>query len=85
VTATIDGEHREITKREAVVTQLVNKSAVADLRATKMLVDRLKDAEKKASVAAPLPPATFTPADEEVTATFTPRMRQSWGEAAVNF
>jgi hypothetical protein len=25
VTATIDGERREITKREAVVTQLVNK------------------------------------------------------------
>jgi hypothetical protein len=33
VTATIDGERREITKREAVVTQLVNKSAAADLRA----------------------------------------------------
>ena len=39
VTATIDGDRREITKREAVVTQLVNKSAAADLRATKMLVD----------------------------------------------
>jgi Family of unknown function (DUF5681) len=48
VTATIDGERREITKREAVVTQLVNKSAAADLPATKMLVDMLKDAEKKA-------------------------------------
>ena len=33
VVATIDGERREITKREAVVTQLVNKSAAADLRA----------------------------------------------------
>jgi hypothetical protein len=43
VTATIDGERREITKREAVVTQLVSKSAAADLRATKMLVDMLKD------------------------------------------
>jgi hypothetical protein len=32
VTATIDGERREITKHEAVVTQLVNKSAAADLR-----------------------------------------------------
>jgi hypothetical protein len=31
VTATIDGERREITKREAVGTQLVNKSAAADL------------------------------------------------------
>jgi hypothetical protein len=49
VTATTDGERREITKREAVVTQLVDKSAAADLRATKMLVDMLKDAEKKAA------------------------------------
>jgi hypothetical protein len=47
VTATIDGGRREITKREAVVTQLVNKSAAADLRATEMLVDMLKDAEKR--------------------------------------
>ena len=43
---TIDGEHREITKREAVVTQLVNESAGANLRATKMLIDMLKDVEK---------------------------------------
>jgi hypothetical protein len=47
LTATIDGERRQITKREAVVTQLVNKSAAADLPATKMLVDMLKDAGKR--------------------------------------
>jgi Family of unknown function (DUF5681) len=63
VMATIDGEQREITKREAVVTQLVNKSAAADLRAIKMLVDMLKDAEKKAGVARPSQPAPFTPAE----------------------
>jgi Family of unknown function (DUF5681) len=34
VVVTIDGERREITKREAVATQLVNKSTGADLRAT---------------------------------------------------
>jgi hypothetical protein len=80
VTATIDGERREITKREAVVTQLVNKSAAADLRATKMLVDMLNDAEKKAGVAPPPQPAPFAPADEEVMATFIARLRQSWEE-----
>jgi hypothetical protein len=32
VFVTIDGERRKITKREAVVHQLVNKSATADLR-----------------------------------------------------
>jgi hypothetical protein len=57
VVVTIDGERREITKREAVVTQLVNKSTGAELHATKMLIDTLKDAEKKAGVAPPSEPA----------------------------
>ena len=35
VFVTIDGERRKITKREAVITQLVNESAGANLRATK--------------------------------------------------
>jgi hypothetical protein len=56
VVATIDGQCRKITKREAVVTQLVNKSTRADLRATKMLVDMLKHVEKKADVTPPSPP-----------------------------
>ena len=80
VVVTIDGERREITKREAVATQLVNKSTGADLRATKMLIDTLKDAEKKAGVAPRSEPAPFTAADEEVMATFIARLRQSWEE-----
>jgi hypothetical protein len=52
---TIDGERRKITKREAVVHQLVNKSATADLRATKMLFDMIKEVEQKASVTSPAP------------------------------
>ena len=32
ISVTIDGEERQITKREAVVYQLVNKSTTADLR-----------------------------------------------------
>jgi hypothetical protein len=60
VVVTIDGERREITKREAVVTQLVNKSTGADLHATKMLIDTLKGAEKNAGVAPPSEPAPFT-------------------------
>jgi hypothetical protein len=39
VFVTIDGRRRKTTKREAVVARLVNKSAGADLRATKMLID----------------------------------------------
>ena len=54
---TIDGELRQITKREAVVHQLVNKSTTADLRATKMLFDMMKDAEQKSGAASPPPRA----------------------------
>ena len=45
-----------------------------------MLIDTLKDAEKKAGVAPPAEPAPFTAADEEVMATFIARLRQSWEE-----
>jgi hypothetical protein len=37
VVMTIGGRRCKITKREAIVTQMVDKSASADLRATKML------------------------------------------------
>src|SRR5713101_5247607 len=53
VVVTIDGRRRKITKREAIVTQMVNKSASADLRATKMLIDMMKDVEETAGVASP--------------------------------
>ena len=76
VFVTIDGERRQITKREAVVHQLVNKSTSADLRATKMLFDMMKDAEQKAGGAAPAPePRRFTEADEEVVEQLIERLR----------
>jgi hypothetical protein len=67
VFVTIDGERRQITKREAVVHQLVNKSTTTDLRATKMLFDMIKDAGQKAGVAAPPPePRRLDEADQKV-------------------
>ncbi len=76
VFVTIDGERRKITKREAVVHQLVNKSTSADLRATKMLFDMMKDAEQKAGVAAPAPePRRLDEADEEVVQQLVERIR----------
>ena len=76
VFVTIDGERRKITKREAVVHQLVNKSTSADLRATKMLFDMMKDAEQKAGVASSPPaPPPFTQADEEVVELLVERIR----------
>ena len=72
---TIDGHRRKITKREAIVTQMVDKSAAADLRATKMLIDMLKEAEAKAGAASP-EPATLAPADREVVELFVARLRR---------
>jgi hypothetical protein len=63
VFVTIDRERRKITKREAVIHQLVDKSAGADLRATKMLIDMMKDTEKKAGAAPPPEPPPLTDAD----------------------
>jgi len=76
VFVTIDGKRRKITKREAVVAQLVDKSATADWRATKMLIDMLKDIEKKAGTASPPEPPKFSAADEEVFEHFVARLRR---------
>src|SRR6266478_4511336 len=74
---TIDGERRKITKREAVVLQLVDKSTSADLRATKMLFDMMKEAEHKAGVAVPPPePRRLSAPDKEVVQLFVERLRR---------
>jgi hypothetical protein len=76
VYATIDGRRRKITKREAIVKQMVNESAGANLRATKMLFDMLKEVEQKAGAAAPAEPEKLTPADREVVEMFVARLRR---------
>jgi len=76
VVVTHNGEARQITKREAVVAQLVDKSAGADLRATKMLIDMLKDIESRAGAPPPEAPR-FTPADEEVVKNLLARLRRA--------
>src|SRR5208282_1725755 len=76
VTVTENGKRRQITKREAVITQLVNKSASAELRATKMLIDMLRDIEKRAE---PLSTAKspFGPTDKEVVQQLVTRLRRN--------
>jgi hypothetical protein len=74
---TIDGRRRKITKREAIVTQMVDKSAGADLRATKMLIDMMKGVERKAGGAAPPPePRRLAAADKGVVQLFVARLRR---------
>jgi hypothetical protein len=58
-----------------VTPKMVNKSAKADLRATKMLFDMMKEVEQKARAAAPPEPDKLTPADEEVVEQFLARLR----------
>jgi Family of unknown function (DUF5681) len=79
VAVTENGRRRRITKREMVIAQLVNKSAGADLRATKMLIDMVKDIDKKAGTASPPEPdPPFDAADEKVIASMLARLRQAW-------
>ena len=76
VYATVDGKRRKITKREAIITQMVNESAGANLRATKMLFDMMKEVEQKAGAAAPPEPAKLTATDREVVELFVARLRR---------
>jgi hypothetical protein len=54
---------------------MVNKSTKADLRATKMLFDMMKEVEQKAG-AAPPEPAKLTAPDREVVELFVARLRR---------
>jgi Family of unknown function (DUF5681) len=76
VYVTIDGKRRKITKREAIVTQMVNKSTKADLRATKMLFDMMKEVEQKAGAAATPEPPKLTATDREIIDLFVARLRR---------
>ena len=68
-----DGRRRKITKRQAIIKQLVNRSAKADLRATKILIDIIQDIERRTEPASP--ETSFSPADEKVIAQLKARLR----------
>jgi hypothetical protein len=52
IVAENDGR-RKISKRQAIIKQLVNQSAKADLRATKILLDILQDIERRTEPTSP--------------------------------
>ena len=76
VFVTIDGERRQITKRQAIITQMVNESASVNLRATKMLFDMMKEAELQADAVAPAEKNVFAPTDKEVVRNLVERIRR---------
>ena len=65
VIVTENGGRRKVSKREAIVTQLVNRSATADWRAIKILLDLVHDIEGQTEPASPETSA-FSEADEKV-------------------
>ena len=67
-----NGRRRRVTKREAVIAQLVDKSATADLRATKLLLDILRDIERPAN----RPAAETPPSEQEFLEQLKERLRR---------
>jgi hypothetical protein len=65
VIVTENGGRRKVTKRQAIITQLVNRSATADFRAIKILLDIVRDIERQTEPSAPETFA-FSEADEKV-------------------
>jgi hypothetical protein len=65
VTVTENGGRRKVSKRRAIVTQLVNRSATADFRAIKLLFDIVRDVERQSVPASP-ETAEFSEAEEKV-------------------
>ena len=80
VIITDNGRHRKITKREAIVRQVVNCSATPDLRAVRIVFDLLRDIESQTERASPETPA-FTAADEEVIEQLKARLLRKKGES----
>ena len=68
-----NGRRRKITKRQAIITQLVNRSAKADLKAIQILLGLLHDIEGDTD-----PPASdpiFTEADQQIIRRMRARLR----------
>jgi Family of unknown function (DUF5681) len=74
-----NGRRKKITKREAIITQLVNKSAAADLKATQIVIALLQEVEAQTDGSAEQ--ITLTEADHEIIARMQERLRAENGSA----
>ena len=73
VVVTDHGGRRKVSKREAIVTQLVNRSAKADFKAIQILLGMLRDIESDTDPHSVDP--TFTEADEQIIQRIRARLR----------
>ncbi len=64
VTVTEHGKRRKISKREAIIAQLTNRAAQADLKATQILLGLMQDIERRAGASSE--PASLSEADRQV-------------------
>jgi hypothetical protein len=74
-----NGRRKKITKRQAIITQLVNKSAAADLKATQIVIALLQEVEAQADVSAEQ--TALTEADHEIITRMQERLRAENGSA----
>ena len=76
-----NGGRRKISKREAIIKQLVNRSAKADWRAIKILLDILREIEGRVEPEAA--ESSFSAADEKVIEQMKARLGANTGEPDV--
>ena len=73
VVVTEPGGRRKVSKREAIVTQLVNRSAKGDYKAIQILLGMLRDIESDTDPHSSDP--TFTEADQQIIQRIRSRLR----------
>ena len=76
VTVTENGGRRRVSKRQAIITQLVNRSATADFRAIKLLLDIVRDIERQTEPASS-ETAEYSEADEKMRAQLRARFSKA--------
>ena len=79
VVVTENGGRRKISKRQAIIKQLVNRSAKGDWRAAKILLDILQDLERRAEPESA--EDAFGAADEKVIELLKARLYRKKGES----
>jgi hypothetical protein len=69
-----NGRRRTIAKRQAIITQLVNRSAKSDLKATQIVLAMLQNIEHRADLGS-AETAAFTEADQQIIQRIQARLR----------
>ena len=75
-----NGRRRKITKRQAIITQIVNHAAKGDWRGAKLILDIEQDIERRTDAAAP-EAAAFSEADKKVIEQLKARLNRNKGKS----